>query len=191
MKKNKNEFGFGTIEILLTIIVVILVVFVGWYIYYKSNKISTTVSSVTNTPVLKTAKPTNETSQYAATRAVAIATALLSATEGSQTTQGVSAATYVNSNSNYFTPNFKLNVDKGTVLSIAGQEGVGCTNNFPGAFGFNKVTINGNSATVLLTYKTTSGKDVTSQYSQVPQLTLKYINGNWAISGYSCIKNPT
>ena len=149
------------------------------------------MTSLTNTSTHKTAKPSNETSKLAGTRAVTIATALLNATEGSQTTQGVSAATYVDANSSYFTPSFKLNVDNGTLLSAAGQEGVGCTNNFPGAFGLGTTTINGNSATVLLTYKTISGKDVTKQYNQVPRVALKYVDGNWAINGYSCITNPS
>jgi hypothetical protein len=51
MKKINNQSGFGAIEVLLTLIVVILLVFVGWYIYHTDHKtnVSTPKSSTTST----------------------------------------------------------------------------------------------------------------------------------------------
>jgi uncharacterized protein (UPF0333 family) len=190
IKQLKNNRGFGTIELLLTLIVIILLVFVGWYIYHTDNKSSTTTSVTTTT---KTTTPTNETSADAATRAVSIITAFNTAVEGSQTTQGVSPSSYVDGNvsNGYFTSTFKTAVDDGTWTQSSGEQGVSCTNNFPGEFGEGTSTLSGSTATVLLTLETSSGTDVTSQYSQVPQVTLDYVNGNWAVNNLSCITNPS
>lgn len=193
MKRFKNESGFSAVELLLTLIVVILIVFVGWYIYHTDHKTTTSANSSTSTSsTTNTSTPANETSQAAGVRAVSIITGLQSATEGTQTTQGVTPASYVDSNvsNGYFTSSFKTAVDNGSALNSSGQEGVSCTNNFPGSFGAGTSTLNGTSATVLLTFLS-NGTDVTSNFNQVPQVTLQYVNGNWSVSGYSCITNPT
>ena len=56
MKKIHNQSGFGAVEVLLTLIFVVLLVFVGWYIYHTDHK-STTPSIKTTTS--STAKAVN------------------------------------------------------------------------------------------------------------------------------------
>lgn len=55
MKKINNQSGFGAIEVLLTLLVVIALVFVGWYIYHTDHKSSTNPPAST---ITKTTSPT-------------------------------------------------------------------------------------------------------------------------------------
>jgi hypothetical protein len=56
MKKINNQSGFGAIEFLLTLIVVILLVFVGWYIYHTDHKSTNSNSYSTQSTSSTTAK---------------------------------------------------------------------------------------------------------------------------------------
>ncbi|HUD81260.1 MAG TPA: hypothetical protein VMR08_01360 [Patescibacteria group bacterium] len=185
--KNNRE-GFGTVELVLAIVIVILLVVVGWLIYKNNEK---------NTPVSTTSTSTSASSsgtqavgsvQSAATRAQIITNGLLDATKGTSTFKGVTPAIYVNDNvsNGYFTASFKAAVDKGSVLT----SGAACSSNMPTSFGTGRITLSGSAATVQLTM-IANGAYVTSSYPMIPQITLQYTNNNWSISGYTCITNPT
>lgn len=191
-KISKNQKGFSAVEVLLALIFLAIVAFIGVYVAHNNSKPKTTATNSTTTKTNSTPpKPANETAQAASARALTIITGLQNATESSPTAEGVSPAAYVDSNvsNGYFTSSFKTAVDNGSALNNSGQEGVSCTNNFPGSFGAGTSTLNGSSATVLLTFLS-NGSDVTSSYDQVPQVTLQYVSNNWSVSGYACIANP-
>jgi len=184
----KAEKGFSVIELLLLIIIIILVAFGGWYIYHTDHK-TTTPSAVST----KTTTPTNETASAAGVRAVSIITAFNAATIGTPTTEGITPVTYVDNNASngYFTTSFVTAVNNGTPVNQSGEEGISCTDNFTGAFGVDSTTLNGSSATVLLSLLTPSGTNETKSYSMLPKVSLQYVNGNWSVNGYSCVSNPS
>jgi hypothetical protein len=199
MKVSKNEKGFGVIELLLLLIFIAIVTFIGLYVAHNHSGKTTNLSNTTNNKSGTTSKsgfpdgqPANENAQAASSRALIIITGLQTATEGTQTTQGVSPASYVDSSDNQgdFTAGFKGDVDNGTALNISGQEGVSCTNNFPGTFVVENDVISGSTAIVTLGFSS-DGNNITNSYSQIPKVTLTYANNNWSVSGYSCITNPS
>jgi|GEM_PF-4402737 len=184
---NTDEKGFSVVELLLLIIIVILVAFAGWYIYHTDHKTTTSSTST------KTTATTNETAAAAGARAVSIITAFNAATIGTPTTEGITPVTYVDNNANngYFTTSFVTSINNGFPINQSGEEGISCSDNFTGAFGVDSTTLNGSSATVLLSLLSSSGVNETTSYSMLPKVTLQYVNGNWSVNGYSCVSNPS
>jgi hypothetical protein len=175
---NKNQKGFTYVEVLLTLIFLAIIVFTGIYIT-KNHKTSGTSKQ----------SSTNETAVVAGNRAASIATSLLIA-GNNQGTSGL--VSYVNDHvsDGDFTTNFKTAVDNRTALPNEDASPVACTNGiFPDSFGVGATSVSEDTAIVTLTL-IKDGSNVADQYSQVPQVTLSYINNNWSIDNYICINNP-
>lgn len=75
MKKiSRNNAGFGTVELLLILVVVGLLGFVGWYVYQAKNKTNNSLENAANTnnqteqtskySEVQTAKPVDETANW-------------------------------------------------------------------------------------------------------------------------------
>ncbi len=58
-KLRNNEKGFGTVEIILIVVIVALIGVVGWFVYKNHNKTTSTSTTTANTT---TTKPTTQTS---------------------------------------------------------------------------------------------------------------------------------
>lgn len=64
-KINKNQLGFGTVEIILVVVIIGLLGAVGWFVYDKNKTettpASSTVTTPTTTPTTETTTPTDTT----------------------------------------------------------------------------------------------------------------------------------
>jgi len=50
----RNQKGFGAVEELLVTVVVLLIGFIGWYVYHTSNGANSTYNQVVSTSAAKT-----------------------------------------------------------------------------------------------------------------------------------------
>ena len=178
---DKNQKGFTYIEVLLTLIFLAIIVFAGIYVA-KNHKTSTSSMQTTQSS-------SNKTTKAAGAKAASIATSLLNASLSQGNTGTVS---FINNHvsDGDFSSSFKTAVDKGTALPDQDGSPIACTNGiFPDSFGVGASSLSGDTAIVTLT-DIKSGSDVTDSYSQIPQVTLSYINNNWSIDNYNCVNNP-
>ena len=174
MIKLLDNKGFSLIEISLMIIILVIIGFGGYYIYRAHHQVAS-----------------NKTIAVAGQRATYIATDFLKATSSIPVNHDVSIDTYVNHHisDGYFSPSFKTSVDDGTELGFSGGSPIACSNGvFPTRFGVDQSTLQGNTATVMLTLFR-GNSNITKYESYIPKVTLQYTNNNWTIEGYTCTAN--
>ncbi len=185
MKKlNKNQNGFGVIELLLILIFIAIVAFIAAYIAHN-HKTSLSITGSTNSSTLAN----NKTSAAAGAEAAMIASDLLNAGNAGN----AALVTYVDNHvsDGQFVSSFKTAVDSRTALPNGGASPVACTNGiFPDSFSAGQTTVAGDTA-ISTPIFIKGGQDVTNQYDQRPQVTLTYLNGKWSVVNYTCVTNPT
>ena len=185
---SKDQQGFGTVEALLILVIVVIVGFVGWFVYNTNQKASKTIDSAnqSNSNSQAVNLTSTNTSSAAGTKAKEVATHLLNY---SQTESKLTLHSYVDKhvNDGEFTVAFKTAADNGTTLASGSVNPVYCSSTEPTGFKVSSTKMSGDTAVVTLGLVTSDKSAV----SQVPQLTLNYAKGIWSVDQYSCSVSPS
>ena len=179
-----NNKGFSTVEGLLVAVIVVIIVFVGWFVYHSNQQANKTIDTANqsnnNAQVLTTTS--TKTSTAAGERAKEIATALVKYYTANSSTP---IKSYVDKhvNDGQFTAAFKAAVDAGTALAATNSGSpVYCSSKAPTSFKVASTTLSGDIDNVSLS-EVVSGSTTANAG---PNLSMVYANNTWSVDKYAC-----